>query len=173
MKETRFKEETQTRNFRKAIEILKKHKHQKNKLIPILQEIQDEYLYLPQEVVSMVANAINSSVAEVYGVASFYTHFTMQPKGKYIIKVCDGTACHVKGSGKLVDSLHKKLNLDAKNNTTPDMMFTVETVSCLGACGLAPVMVVNEEVHGAMDDQKVDQLLQELRKREGSEHGSY
>ena len=106
-------------------------------------------------------------VAEVYGVATFYAHFTLNPKGKYVIKVCNGTACHVKGSMKLVDVLFDKLKLNEQKNTTDDMLFTVETVSCLGACGLAPVMVINESVHGQVDTKKAGDIIDEIIAKEG------
>jgi NADH-quinone oxidoreductase subunit E len=98
-------------------------------------------------------------VAEVYGVATFYSHFTLEAKGKYVIKICNGTACHVKGSMNLHEVIKKKLNLDENSETTPDMMFTIETVSCLGACGLAPVMVINEEVYGLITEESVNEIL--------------
>ena len=98
-------------------------------------------------------------VAEVYGVATFYSHFTLEAKGKYVIKICNGTACHVKGAMNLHEIIKNKLKLDENSETTPDMLFTVETVSCLGACGLAPVMVINEEVYGLVTEKSVGEIL--------------
>jgi NADH-quinone oxidoreductase subunit E len=100
-------------------------------------------------------------------VATFYSHFTLKPRGKYTIRLCDGTACHVRNSIAILEALYQKLNLSAANNTTPDMLFTVETVSCLGACGLAPVVVINDEVHGLMNPEKALQLLEAIGAKEG------
>ncbi len=144
-----------------------KYNYDKARLITILQQVQEEYRYLPKEVLTYVATALSMPVAEVYGVATFYAHFSLEPKGKYVVKVCNGTACHVKGSMPLVDALYKKLNLSAKKHTTDNMMFTVETVSCLGACGLAPVMVVNEQVYGAVTTKKVDEIIDQVLASEG------
>ncbi len=160
-------EEVQLRNFQKVLDILEKYKYNKSRLITILQKVQDEYRYLPQEVLVFIATALKMPVAEVYGVVTFYTHFTLKAKGKYQIKVCDGTACHVKGSMPLVDALYNKLKINEKNNTTADMMFTVETVSCLGACGLAPVMVVNERVYGQVSKDKVSEIIDSIVEEEG------
>ncbi|MDP4116428.1 MAG: NAD(P)H-dependent oxidoreductase subunit E [Bacteroidota bacterium] len=152
----------QTRQFGKVCEILERYKYNSSKLIPILQAVQEEYRYLPEAVLSFVATALELSPANVYGVATFYSHFALEPKGLYVIKVCDGTACHVKGSNLLVDVVREKLNLGEKQKTTPDMLFTLETVSCLGACGLAPVIVINEEVHGAMTAEKAVAVIDEI-----------
>jgi len=90
----------------------------------------------------------------VFGVATFYAHFAIKPKGKHLVRLCDGTACHVKDSVPILDAIRKKLGVDAKSPTTPDLLFTVETVACLGACGLAPVVVIDDQVHGAMTPEK-------------------
>ena len=156
-----------TRQFEKVMEIVEKYNYKKSRLITILQEIQEEYRYLPQEVMSYVATVLNMPVAEVYGVATFYSHFSLEAKGKYVVKVCNGTACHVKGSMKLVDALHKKLKLNNGKHTTDDMMFTLETVSCLGACGLAPVMVVNDDVYGQVGDKKLNDIIDGIIEKEG------
>ncbi|MDL2312254.1 NADH-quinone oxidoreductase subunit NuoE [Bacteroidales bacterium OttesenSCG-928-B11] len=147
------------RQFGQVLEIIEKYNRDKTRLITILQEVQEEYRYLPQEVLTYIATALRMPVAEVYGVATFYAHFSLEAKGKYVIKVCDGTACHVKGSTKLIDAITKKLNLTAEKHTTDDMLFTLEAVSCLGACGLAPVMVINEQVYGQVTAQKCDEIL--------------
>jgi len=160
------KENENLRKFEKVLEIIEKNNFDKSKLIPILQQVQEEYRYLPEEVLIYIATALNMPVAEVYGVATFYAHFTLKAKGKYVIKVCDGTACHVKGSTNLITAVQKKLKLSDKQNTTSDMLFTLETVSCLGACGLAPVMVVNEQVYGQVSDSKVSEIIDEIAKKE-------
>ena len=159
--------ELKTRQFEKVLAIIEQHQSQRSRLITILQQVQHEYRYLPQEVLTYIATALDMPVAEVYGVATFYAHFTLNPKGKYVIKVCNGTACHVKGSMRLVDVLFDKLKLNEQKNTTDDMLFTVETVSCLGACGLAPVMVINESVYGQVDSKKAGEIIDEIIAKEG------
>ena len=128
--------------------ILEKNNYSEARLIPILQEVQAVYKYLSKDMISYVATSIGVPPSRVYGVATFYAHFSLQPKGRHIIKLCDGTACHVKKSHGILNALYEKLNLSADKRTTDDLLFTIETVSCLGACGLAPVMVVDEDVYG-------------------------
>ncbi len=159
---------SRSRQFSKVCEILERFAYDSSKLIPILQAVQEEYRYLPEEVMSFIATSLDLSPARVYGVATFYSHFALEAKGKYVIRLCDGTACHVKGSISLVDIVREKLGLDEKKNTTPDMLFTVETVSCLGACGLAPVMIVNDEVHGQLTIEKANQIVDEIIEMEKS-----
>jgi NADH-quinone oxidoreductase subunit E len=137
-----------SRRFHKVCDILAKHDHRASRLIPILQAVQEEYRYLPEEVMTYLATSLHIPPAEVYGVATFYAHFALAPKGKYVLRLCDGTACHVKQSIPILEALRSKLRVSESKPTTDDMLFTVETVSCLGACGLAPVLVVNDQVHG-------------------------
>ena len=155
------------KNFEKVCEIINNYDRQPNKLIPILQEIQDVYRYLPQEVMAFVATSLGVSIARVFGVASFYAHFTLEPKGKYVIKICDGTACHVKKSTKILEALRKHLRLTGEEKTTKNMLFTIETVSCLGACGLAPAIVINDDVHGLMTPESAVAVIDEIIKKEG------
>ncbi|MGE5683087.1 MAG: NAD(P)H-dependent oxidoreductase subunit E [Bacillota bacterium] len=159
---------SRSRQFGKVCEVLERYSYDSTKLIPILQAVQEEYRYLPEEVLTFIATSLNLSPARVYGVATFYSHFALEAKGKFVIRVCDGTACHVKGSISLVEILQEKLGLDDKRKTTSDMLFTLETVSCLGACGLAPVMVINDEVHGQMTKEKTVALIDELIQAERS-----
>lgn len=154
------------RQFKKVCEILDRHDHDPAKLIPILQEVQAEYRYLPEKVLVYIATTLGISPARIYGVATFYAHFALAPKGKYVINVCDGTACHVKGSMKLVDAIAKELGLSGDATTTPDLLFTLETVSCLGACGLAPVMVINEKVYGQMTPEKCVEAVKAVKAEE-------
>ncbi len=142
--------------------ILEKNNYSEAKLIPILQEVQAVYKYLSKDMISYVATSIGVPPSRVYGVATFYAHFSMQPKGKYIIRLCDGTACHVKKSHGILSKLYEKLNLSAEKHTTDNLLFTIETVSCLGACGLAPVMVINDDVHGQCTPEKVDAIIDEI-----------
>lgn len=122
-------------------------------LVPVLQAAQEEFKYLPEDVMTLIAEGLGVSAAKVYGVATFYAHFTLEPKGKHVIRCCDGTACHVKGSMAIMDAIRNHLNLAEGQKTTKDGMFSFEIVSCLGACGLAPVMVLDEKVHGQSNDK--------------------
>ncbi|MDR0629747.1 MAG: NAD(P)H-dependent oxidoreductase subunit E [Treponema sp.] len=131
--------------------------------IPILQKVQEQYHYLPPEIFPYIARKLDISEARVYGVATFYENFSLEPKGTFIIKVCDGTACHVRNSGPLLETLRKALGLSEAKKTTEDLLFTVETVSCLGACALAPVLSVNDTVHAAMTPEKASALLEKLK----------
>ena len=149
--------------YKKTDEIISKYAREQKSLIPIMQDIQAEFRYLPAELLSYVAKQINITEAQAYSVATFYENFSFEAKGKYVIKVCDGTACHVRHSTPVLEAFWKELGLSKKKHTTDDMMFTVETVSCLGACGLAPAMMVNEKVYGAMNPDKVVALIEELR----------
>lgn len=149
-------------HFADVDRILEKNGYQESRLIPILQEVQEVYKYLSRDVIRYVATSIGVPPSRVYGVATFYAHFSMQPKGKYIIKLCDGTACHVKKSHGILHALYAKLNLNDDKRTTDDLLFTIDTVSCLGACGLAPVMVVNDAVHGQLTPEAATAIIDEL-----------
>jgi NADH-quinone oxidoreductase subunit E len=143
--------------------ILKAHNYNSTQVIAVMQEVQKVYRYLPEDVLCYIANALKLSEAKIYGIATFYENFSLEPKGKYVIKVCDGTACHVRKSIPILEEFRKVLNVSEKHPTTDNMMFTVETVSCLGACGLAPVCTVNDAVHAAMTPDKVRVLIEELK----------
>lgn len=150
--------------YAKTDEIIEHYGPKAASLIPIMQDIQAEYRYLPGELLTYVASKIGVTEAKAYSVATFYENFSFEPKGKYVIKVCDGTACHVRKSVPVKEALMKELGLNAKKHTTDDMMFTIETVSCLGACGLAPVMTVNDEVHPKMTPDLAIEVIQNLKK---------
>lgn len=149
--------------FFKVEEIVQKNEYKQSNLIAVLQAIQEEYRYLPEEIMMYVSTIMNVPFSHVFGVATFYGQFSLEPKGKYEIKVCDGTACHVRGSSPLLNALRKKLGLSEEKITTDDLQFTLETVSCLGACGLAPVMVINEKVYPQMTPEKISKVIDELR----------
>lgn len=144
-------------------EIIASHGLTQAALIPIIQDIQAEYRYLPPELLSYVASKLSIDEAKAYSVATFYENFSFEPKGKYIIKVCNGTACHVRKSVSILERLYSELGLSEEKATTDDMMFTLETVSCLGACGLAPVLTVNDKVYPAMTPDAAAELIRELR----------
>lgn len=133
-------------------------------IIAILQSIQEHYRYLPREVFPYLAKKLGVREARIYGVATFYENLSLEPKGKFVIKICDGTACHVRKSIPILERLRKETGLSEKKSTTDDLSFTIETVSCLGACGLAPVITVNDKVYPAMTPDKASELLEELRR---------
>ena len=138
-------------DYSKVDEIMSSCGADKSHLIAILQKVQEEFRYLPLDVMTYIGKKIEGlSPATVYGVATFYAQFSLEPKGKYEIKVCDGTACHVRGSMPVLNAVYQCLNLKDGMYTSEDGLFSVETVSCLGACGLAPVVVVNDKVYPQM-----------------------
>ena len=136
-------------------------------LITVLQGVQAELRYLPTEVMEYIAEKMDISVAKVFSVATFYENFSLNEKGQYVIKICDGTACHVRKSIPILTKVREILGLSEDKPTTDDMMFTVETVSCLGACGLAPVMTVNDKVFPSMTPEKAETLINDIK--EGKE----
>ena len=158
--------------FEKVCGILDRHARRASGLIPILQAIQQEYHYLPEEVLTYVATSLDVPPARVFGVATFYAHFALEPKGKHVIRVCDGTACHVKQSIPVLNALRQKLGTTETSKTTPDMLFTLETVACLGACGLAPVIVIDEQVHGQITPEHALALVDEIKTQEASLAGA-
>jgi NADH-quinone oxidoreductase subunit E len=131
--------------------------------IALLQAIQEHYRYLPREIFPYLSKKMGVSEATIYGVATFYENFSLEPKGKYVIKVCDGTACHVRQSIPVLNALRKELGLSETKKTTDDLLFTVKTVSCLGACGLAPAMMINETMHPAMTPDKAIAIINSLK----------
>ena len=145
--------------YRKTDEIISRYVRDARSLIPIMQDIQAEYRYLPAELLSYVAKQIGITEAKAYSVATFYENFSFEAKGKYVIKVCDGTACHVRKSIPILERLRKEIGLPEGKSTTDDLSFTLETVSCLGACGLAPVIVVDDEVYGRLVPADIKGIL--------------
>lgn len=135
-------------------------------LIAILQEIQAEFKYLSEEALTLVAELLHQSTAHVYSVATFYENFSLEAKGKHIIKICTGTACHVRKSEPIYDALYKELGLSGRRHTSSDGLFTLETVACLGACGLAPVMTIDGEVHSKMTPEAAVALINDIRGKE-------
>lgn len=138
--------------------VIAKHKDTEGGLIPVLHQAQEIYGYLPIEVQQMIAEGLNIPMAEVYGVVTFYTQFTTNPKGKYKIAVCLGTACYVKGSQELVDRISQRLNIGV-GECTPDGKFSLDATRCIGACGLAPVLTVNDDVYGRLTAKDIDGIL--------------
>ncbi len=157
-----------TDRFAPAAKILQDFGKDSAKLIPILQKVQDAYGFLPEDIMRFIANELNISPARVFGVATFFAHFAITPKGKHIVRVCNGTACHVKGSAAIINTVKEKLKLKPGKDTTEDGLFTLECVSCLGACGLAPVMVMDETVHGQITPAKAVEIIDEVVKQEAA-----
>lgn len=162
MNVTMEKAETMVQNLAAVNRIMEENNQDPGRLIPILQAVQEEYKFLSKDAISYVATSLGLPPARVYGVATFYAHFSLEPKGKYVFKLCDGTACHVKKSHGILNVLYDKLSLSEEKKTSDDQLFTVETVSCLGACGLAPVMLVNETVYGQVTPEQAVKIVDEL-----------
>jgi len=141
-----------------------KYNNEKKALISILQEVQEEYNYLPQEVLRIVSKALGIPLIDIIGVATFYRAFSLEPRGKHIITVCVGTACHVRGGSKILGAFEKNLNIKA-GNTTEDDQFTLETVACLGCCAIGPVVVVNGKYYAQTTIKIVDSILKKYRKK--------
>ena len=148
--------------------ILDEHGRERSKLVPILHDIQAKYSFLPEKVMMMVAEELNIPPVSVFGVATFYAHFTLTPKGKYVVKVCNGTACYVKKSTEIIKAIENTLNLSGAKPTSDDMLFTLEPVACLGCCGLAPVIVVNEDVHGNVSTESTIGIINKIREEEAA-----
>ncbi len=148
--------------------IIANYGKQESSVIAILQAVQEHYHYLPSEIFEYLAKQLSLPTARIYSVATFYENFSLEPKGKYIIKVCDGTACHVRKSIPILEGLRKELGLSQDKKTTDDLLFTLDTVSCLGACGLAPVITINDEVYPAMTPEKATQIINEIKEKENA-----
>lgn len=155
-------------DFELIDKILEKNDCDKAKIIAIMQDIQAEYRYLPEEALKYAADKVGLSYAQVYGVATFYENFSLEGKGRYIIKVCNGTACHVRGSDSVQDALFEATGMKPGQHNSEDGMFTIERVACLGACALAPVCTVNDEVYPEMTPAKIRALVEKLRKEGGA-----
>ena len=156
----------QERQFAKVNEIIALYEADESALIPILQKVQEEYRYLPEEILTYIATALGISPATVYGVATFYAQFSLDPLGKYVVRVCDGTACHVRRSQAVLDAIRKKVGLASGEKTTKIWFYCRDGV-VPGACGLAPVVMINDHVYGNMTPEAITEILDTLQKREG------
>lgn len=145
--------------------LIEKYKGKKGNLIPLLQGVQNAYGYLPKEAFIKISEATGLKLSDMYGVATFYAQFRLKPVGKHIIKVCHGTACHVQNASSITESLEEFLGVK-NGETTPDKMFTLESVACLGCCSLAPVMMVGEETHGKLTGKSATKAIEELSGKE-------
>lgn len=149
----------ETRSQREALEkVFAKYKDTPGRLMPVLQEAQDIYGYLPYEIQQRISDALRIPISDVYGVASFYSQFNLSPKGKHRISVCLGTACYVKGANKVLEKIEERLGIK-NGECTDDRLFSIDSCRCVGACGLAPVIMIDDEVYGNLDVNKVDAIL--------------
>ncbi|MHB8066241.1 MAG: NADH-quinone oxidoreductase subunit NuoE [Ruminiclostridium sp.] len=146
----------------KLKKIIEKYKDTRGALIPVLHESQEVYGYLPVDVLKKISNGLNVSLAEIYGVVTFYTQFSLNPKGRFKISVCLGTACYVKGSGIILDKFKEKLGIDV-GQSTEDGKFSLDACRCIGACGLAPVIMINDDVHGRLVADDVEGILEKYK----------
>ncbi len=142
----------------KLMEVIAAYKNDDGATIPVLHKAQEIYGYLPIEVQEMISEGLNVPLAEIYGIVTFYTQFSLEPKGEYHIGICLGTACYVKGSGDILEKFKSQLGIDV-GGCTPDGKFSLEATRCIGACGLAPVLTVNDEVYGRLTVKDVDDIL--------------
>ena len=141
-----------------ANKVIDKYIDMHGALMPVLQAIQEEYGYIPEPTVDLVAERLNVYASQIYGVLTFYAQFHLKPRGKYIVRVCMGTACHVKGAGRIADTVKERLGI-GHAETTEDLLFTAEYVACIGACGMAPVIMVNDATYGSISVQKTDEVI--------------
>jgi NADH-quinone oxidoreductase subunit E len=155
--------------YQKIGGIIKKHNADQGKLIPILQDVQNIYNYLPEPALFFIAYSLGINPSHVFGVVTFYANFSLEKKGKYVFKICDGTACHVKGSNDLNNKLRKTLNIKEGESTSHDSLFSLEVVSCLGACGLAPAMFVDDIFYGQLSEEKIDCIINDIKNNEVAE----
>ena len=149
----------------KTESILRKHNYKKSRIIQILNEIQKAHNYLPKDVLEHVCQRLKLPLSNIYSIATFYSAFSLKPRGKHLITVCLGTACHVRGAPAVLSRLEDRLGIQPEE-TTADNEFTLKTVNCLGACALAPIVVIDEEYHGQTTVNKVDKLLKAYEKKE-------
>lgn len=146
----------------KLQEIIEKYKDTRGALIPVLHEAQEVYGYLPIEVQKKISEGLNVPLSEIYGVVTFYTQFSLNPKGKYKISICMGTACYVKGSGQILDKFKEKLGLEV-GECSEDGMFSLDACRCIGACGLAPVITINDDVYGRLVPDDIEGILKKYQ----------
>ena len=144
--------------YEKLLKVIADHKDEKGALMPIMQKAQEIYGYLPIEVQSIISNELNAPLEKIYGIATFYSQFSLNPKGKYVISICLGTACYVKGAGDILLKLKELLNI-SDGECTPDGKFSLDSCRCIGACGLAPVMMINDDVYGKITPDDIEGIL--------------
>ena len=146
--------------------ILKNNERNEGNILAILQEVEETFGYIPEEAVDWLSKRLDIPASRIFGIITFYSQFHLKPRGENIVTVCRGTACHVKGSEKLINRLFMELGIPPEEDTTDDLKFTIEKVNCLGACGIAPVVVCNKDVHGKMSLDKLTKVIRKLRSDE-------
>ncbi|MFZ5809076.1 MAG: NAD(P)H-dependent oxidoreductase subunit E [Chloroflexota bacterium] len=151
------------------LSIMEEFRKQRGAIIPILQRTQEAYGYLPKPILNVISKSMHIPLSRLYGVATFYTQFRLKPIGEHLVKICRGTACHVRGSSLIIEAVERELGLSEGQDTTPDRMITVEKVGCFGACALAPVVVIDNDTYGGMTTDKVNKQLRKLVKKGVSE----
>ena len=152
-------EKTSEKSWEQLDQLLNRYRGTKGSVIPVLQQAQEIFGYLPKDVLIKISKEINVPISQIFGVVTFYAQFHLEPRGKNIIRSCQGTACHVRGAKAVLASIKEKLGLKDGQVTTPDLKFTLETVACIGACGLAPVFMVNDDTHGRLTPESVGPIL--------------
>ena len=152
-------EKTSEMQWEQLAELLGKYRGTKGSVIPVLQQAQDIFGYLPKDVLIEIGKQLEIPISQIFGVVTFYAQFHLEPRGKNIIRSCQGTACHVRGAKNVLQGIRDKLGLKEGQSTTGDLKFTLETVACIGACGLAPVFMVNDETHGRLTPESVGPIL--------------
>lgn len=157
------------RDLEKITKILNLYKDEEGTIVPILQDVNQEYKYLPEDILKYVSSKLDIPLSQIYNIATFYNAFSLTPRGKYIIQVCLGTACHVKGAQKIIEALERELAIKA-GETTEDRLFSLEAVRCVGCCGLAPVMTVGDDLYGEVTQAKIPGILKKYKKESGVEH---
>ncbi|MCP2520522.1 NAD(P)H-dependent oxidoreductase subunit E [SCandidatus Aminicenantes bacterium Aminicenantia_JdfR_composite] len=161
MPEPEFKKE----DFEKITEILNKHREDRSSLVAILQDVNEEFRYLPEDILKFISIKFGIPLSEIYNMATFYKAFSLKPRGKHVISVCLGTACHVRGAPRILEEIKRILNIK-EGETTEDRLFTLETVNCLGACALGPIVVVDNKYHGQMTIRKTSKLIERIKETE-------
>lgn len=156
-------ENTSEKSWEQLDQLLNKYRGTKGSVIPVLQQAQEIFGYLPKDVLIKISKEINVPISQVYGVVTFYAQFHLEPRGKNIIRSCQGTACHVRGAKAVLNAIREKLGLKEGQATTPDLQFTLETVACIGACGLAPCLMVNDDTHGRLTPEAVGPMIDKYR----------
>lgn len=151
-----------TEKYAKLEQVIAAHRTEKGALMPVLQEAQELFGCVPMDVQQIIADGLGTTLSDVYGVATFYSQFSLQPRGEFVVGVCLGTACYVRGSQKIMDKIMDELKVRV-GKTTPDGKFTLQATRCLGACGLAPVMMINDEVYGRLTADEIPSILKKYR----------
>ncbi len=155
-----------TEDFNWVDEIIAQYGKTRTSLIPVLQSVQTRFKYLPEDIMSYIASQMALPLSNVYGVATFYAQFSTEPKGKHIVQICDGTACHVRGSKALIDKIRKEYQLSHEKHTTDDYFLTLETVACIGACAMAPAIIIDGHIYGHMTTETLEKLFNEFKEGE-------